>query len=78
MIGSHQLFVYPRKTHIHIYGDFKVNMNQSLLNITYPETCLPFYVSIVNLSNTYQQVVVDEQSQQYLTISMHSQGTVNI
>ena len=70
----------PKKNCIRICGDFKVSVNQVLLDIPYP---LPDTEDIfstlgsgtvfsrIDLSNAYQQMELSTNSQQYLTVTTH-------
>lgn len=75
------LFSVPKKDEsIRICGDFKVSVNQVLLDIPYP---LPDTENIfatlgsgtvfskIDLSNAYQQMELSTNSQQYLTVNIH-------
>ena len=65
---------------IRLCGDFKVSVNQVLLNKPYPfPEVSDMFANLgpgtvftkIDLSNAYQQIKLDEDSQQYLTINTH-------
>ena len=72
--------VLKKDRSIRISGDFKVSVNQVLLDIPYP---LPDTEDIfatlgsgtvfskIDLSNAYQQMKLSMRSQQYLTVNTH-------